>query len=303
LVFRFAFKVFSFFTLESLTFEPFESFLGRAGMTNEYLPLIAKIEEVKEQTKGIRTFVFSIGKDTDFSYKAGQFIMLSVFGFGEGAFSPSSFPVKDGKIEVTIARVGKLTTRLFEMERGARVGIRGAFGNGFDLERVRGRDILLVAGGIGMGALKPLLEVLLLNRNLFGRIDLLFGTRTPSDMPFKEDLELWEKSKALNIKTTVDSPDGNWKGDVGFVSLLLGDFKTDAGKTTAFVCGPPQMLPSVFERLLAKGFNTNQIITSLERHMKCGIGFCGHCRINENYVCTDGPVFSYDEIERMERKL
>ena len=267
---------------------------------NDHLPLIAKIEEVKEQTKGIKTFVFSIGKEINFPYKAGQFIMLSIFGFGEGAFSPSSFPVKDGRIEVTIARVGKMTTRLFEMERGEKVGIRGAFGNGFDLESARERDILLIAGGIGMGALKPLLDALLLDRNSFGRIDLLFGARTPADMPFKEDLELWGKSKALNIKTTVDSPDGSWKGRVGFVSLLLDEFKTDARTTTAFVCGPPQMLPSVFERLIAKGFGKNRIITSLERQMKCGIGFCGHCRINENYVCTDGPVFSYDEIEGMD---
>src|SRR3989338_2332684 len=271
--------------------------MGYEKMKNEYLPIIAKIESFKEEARDIRTFVFSVSNENCFAYKPGQFMMFSVFGYGEAAFAFSSFPARDGKIEVTVAKVGKLTTQLFSMKPGDKLGIRGPFGNGFDINALKNRDSIIVAGGMGMGALKPLVEALILERKSFGRIDILFGARTPQDMPFKDDINLWSEKNDVNIETTVDFPDENWKGKKGVVGLLLDNFKINPLGTTAFVCGPNAMLSSVFSSLLKNGLDKRDIITSLERQMKCGIGFCGHCRIDDKYVCTDGPVFRYDEIE------
>ncbi|OGL44019.1 MAG: hypothetical protein A2W05_07380 [Candidatus Schekmanbacteria bacterium RBG_16_38_10] len=266
-------------------------------MTNEYLPIIAKIESFKEEAENIRTFVFSLPIKNCFDFKPGQFIMLSVFGYGEAAFAPSSFPVKDGRIKITVAKVGKLTTQLFSMKTGDKLGIRGPFGNCFDINAVKKRNIIAIAGGMGMGALKPLIEALILKRKSFGKIDIFFGARTRQDMPFKDDVNLWSERKNVRVETTVDFPDANWKGKKGVVGLLLDDLKIDSLNTSAFVCGPDAMLDSIFSCLIRKGMRKKDIITSLERQMKCGIGFCGHCRIDDKYVCTDGPVFRYDEIE------
>lgn len=266
-------------------------------MTNEYIPIIAKIESFKEEAGDIRTFVLSVSAGNCFTFKPGQFIMLSVFGYGEAAFAPSSFPVKDWEFKITVAKVGKLTTQLFAMKPGDKLGIRGPFGNSFDIDAVKNRDIILVAGGMGMGALKPLIEALILERKSFRGIDILFGARSPQDMPFKDDINLWSGKNDVGVKTTVDFPDASWEGENGVVGLLLDNLEINPLNTTAFVCGPDAMLGSVFAGLLKKGLDKSHIITSLERQMKCGIGFCGHCRIDDKYVCTDGPVFRYDEIE------
>ena len=266
-------------------------------MTNEYLPIITNIESFKEEAENIRTFVFSVPVENCFDFKPGQFTMLTVFGYGEAAFAPSSFPLKEGRIKITVAKVGKLTAQLFSMKPGDKLGIRGPFGNSFDIDAVRKRDIIVVAGGMGMGALKPLIEALILERKSFGKIDILFGARTWKDMPFKDDINLWSERNDVRVETTVDFPDENWKGKKGVVGLLLDNLKINPHNTTAFVCGPDVMLDSIFASLIRKDMRKKDIITSLERQMKCGIGFCGHCRINDKYVCTDGPVFRYDQIE------
>ena len=266
-------------------------------MIDEHVPFIARIDSNNEEARGVRNFIFSIPGDSMFSYKPGQFIMLSVFGYGEAAFAPSSFPAKNNSIEVTVASVGRLTAQLFSMEPGDTVGIRGPFGNGFNLDKVKGKNIIIVAGGMGMSALKPLIEAIFLDRNSFNKIEILYGAKTLSDMPFRKELGFWSEIKNVSIEITVDFPDKNWKGRRGVVGSLLDNMKIDSENTFAFVCGPHSMLPSVFKRLIKMKMKKNHIITSLERQMKCGIGFCGHCRIKDKYVCTDGPVFSYDEIE------
>jgi len=275
-------------------------------MENIYLPKMASIVSTRPEIPDVKTFSFRFLSDFDqetFHFQAGQFIELSVFGVGEAPLSISSSPSRRSSFQCTVKAVGSVTDALHRMKEGDIIGIRGPFGNGFPFIELLGLDILFVGGGIGLAPLRSLIVNMLDNRSDFGKITLLYGARTPSELLFKEDLAVWEQLEGFQVLTTVDRADETWQGNVGVVTTLLSKVKVDPSRTVAFVCGPPVMFRFAIAELQRIGLSDDQIISTLERYMKCGVGKCGHCCISHKYVCQDGPVFSYDEIKTLQEEI
>jgi sulfite reductase subunit B len=275
-------------------------------MDNIYLPLKAEIKDIKEETADTKTFTLSF-KDKkvqeEFNYKPGQFIELSIFGAGEAPFGMATSPTRKGYFIITVRAVGKLTRALHNLKVGDEVGIRGPFGNGFPYEEVKGKDILFVGGGIGLPPLRSLIHYMFDNRQDYGNITILYGARTPKDLVYKYELEEWEKREDIKFLVTVDVGDETWKKDIGVVPILFKKVQFDVPNTVAFVCGPPIMIKFVIQDLLKMGFKEENIISTLERYMKCGVGKCGHCAIGHKYVCIDGPVFNYKQIKNLPERV
>jgi NAD(P)H-flavin reductase len=275
-------------------------------MDNAYLPKIAKIVDVQQELTDVRTFSLRFASDQDqddFHYKPGQFIELSMLGLGEAPISISSSPSRKSSFDITVKAIGSVTQALHAQKPGSLVGVRGPYGNGFPVDEVAGMDILFVGGGIGLAPLRSLLVNLLDNRSSYGRITLLYGARTPSELLFKQDLAAWAMTEGMEVHTTVDVADESWTGNVGVVTTLFAKISPDPKQTIAFVCGPPVMFRFVIAELLKLGFSDDRIISTLERYMKCGIGKCGHCCIGHKYVCVDGPVFNYREIKTLQEEI
>ncbi len=265
---------------------------------NPYLPAPARILDVRELAPETRLFELRF-EDSElarsFQFLPGQFVELSVMGVGEAPFSLPSSSTRAGTFELAIRRAGSLTGYLFDhLGEGDTVGIRGPLGNGFPVDRFRGSDVLLVAGGLGMVPLRGLLQYLVDLRQHFGRITLLYGSRTPDAVLFADELSSFAHRGDAVVRLAVDSTnDQPWDGEVGFVTELVDRLKVDPGGTFAVCCGPPVFYKYVLERLVSKGFGKDRIFLSLERRMECGIGKCGHCAIGYTFTCLHGPVFSY----------
>ena len=267
---------------------------------NVYLPHIAVIEKVIEETPGVRTFHFNFKDEKlreEFTFDSGQFGEYSVFGVGEAPFCISSSPTRRTHLEFTVQRVGKVTNALHRLGVGAEIGFRGPYGNSFPLGLLQGKNLVFVGGGIGLAPLRSLIWNVIDNRDKYGKIDIIYGARSPADLCFSYDLDAWEKDTTLNIITTIDRPFEGWAGRVGLVPVVLEEAAPSAGNTVAIVCGPPIMIRFTFPVLEKLGFTPEQMITTLEKRMKCGIGKCGRCNIGNLYVCRDGPVFSYAQIK------
>jgi sulfhydrogenase subunit gamma (sulfur reductase) len=269
---------------------------------NIYLPDLVEIAAVREETSDTRTFAlrFLDGEAWErFRYRPGQFVEVSVFGVGEAPFCLAS--PRDGAetFEITARRTGEVTEALHALKVGDRLGVRGPLGNGFPLDEVTGRDILFVGGGIGLPPLRPLIWEVLGRREEFSKVTVLYGARTPADLVYKDELARWAARDDLGFMVTVDTPDKQWTGNVGVVGLLFPKADIDPAGTAAFICGPPIMIHFVTQDLLKLGLAEDSIITTLERHMRCGVGKCNHCLIGDKYVCTDGPVFSYRQMKTM----
>ncbi len=270
--------------------------LDKSKLKSYYMPTQAKIIEIIEESPSVRTFKLKPFKDKlirDFT--PGQFIELSVYGYGEAPFAISS-PRKDlPVIEVTVKIVGRVTKALFNLGEGKVVGIRGPYGNGFPLEVIRGRDIIIVSGGTGLSPLRPLLWEICDNRETYGEVVLLYGAKNPSELLFKRDYEHWKRK--MHMELTVDVPDEKWRGNVGVVTKLISREVLPSRDSIAIVCGPPIMMKYAVLKLNEIGVNNNCIYVSLERLMQCGVGKCGHCMLsNGKYVCIDGPIFKLSEI-------
>ncbi|MFB3880872.1 MAG: FAD/NAD(P)-binding protein [Armatimonadota bacterium] len=270
-------------------------------MENPYLPDLAEIVSIREETPDTKTFALRFcdpRRWDSFAYRPGQFVEVSVFGAGEAPFCLAS--ARDGakSFDITVRSTGALTRALHEMEAGQQLGVRGPLGNGFPLDEVKGRDILFVGGGIGLPPLRPLISTMLAARQLFGSITVLYGARTPADLVYKDELERWRARPDMEFMVTVDAPDERWKDNVGVVTALFPKVSIRPS-AVAFVCGPPIMIRFVVRDLLEIGLAEDSIITTLERHMRCGIGKCNHCLIGDKYVCTDGPVFNYRQMKAM----
>jgi len=267
-------------------------------MSNPYIPNLAVIEEMRDEAPDVRTFRFRLidrEKQEGFSFIPGQFVELTVFNYGEAPFSLSSSPLEKRFFELTVKRTGVVTNALFRLKEGDVVGIRGPFGNGWPIEEMRNENILLIGGGIGLVPLRPLIKYILENRGEFGEVILLYGARTPKDIVFKKELEEWRKD--IDVHLTVDRGDESWSGRVGVVTVLFDEIEVDPNNTFSVQCGPPIMMHFVTKKLRELGFAHERISLSLERQMKCGMGFCGHCMVSGRFVCKDGPVFKYDVIE------
>ncbi len=269
------------------------------------LPEIATIEEIKEEIQDVRTFYIRFDNpevQKNFRWKSGQIVMLTIFGAGEAAFSLPGAPEND-RFHLSIKRVGKVTAALFELQPGDKVGIRGPFGNGFPFAELKGKNLIYVAGGIGLIPLRSSIVHALQHRNDFGRIIVLLGARTPKDLMYQYNIEEWLKIPGFECYVTVDQATEGWKGETGFVHTLLDKANVPVENTVAFVCGPPIMFNSVIGELTKRGLREDNILSTLERHMKCGIGKCQHCAIGRTLVCTDGPVYTYKQIKTLGEEI
>ncbi len=234
-----------------------------------------------------------------FSFEPGQFNMLYAFGTGEAAISISSDPGKPGSLAHTIHRVGTVTSSFSKLKRGEMIGLRGPFGRSWPMKQAEGMDVCIVAGGIGLAPLRPVIYSILKHRKKFARLTLLYGARTPLDLLYRVELEQWNKHDDFEVLITVDRSDSSWKGHIGVVTNLLSYIKLDARSTIAMVCGPEIMMKYTVEELKRRGLSSEQIYISMERNMKCGIGICGHCQYGPKFVCKDGPVFRLPEVEHL----
>jgi NAD(P)H-flavin reductase len=265
---------------------------------NPYLPAPARILRITELIEETRLFELRFEDPTlaaAFNYRPGQFVELSVLGVGEAPFSLPSSPTRRGTFELGIRRAGVLTGYLFDhIEDGDTVGIRGPLGNGFPIDRFNGANMVLVAGGLGMVPLRGLLHYLVDRRDAFGRLVLVYGSRSPDRILFRDELEHLARRGDAEIWLTVDDPgELRWDGRRGFVTDLIDEIEVDPSTTYAVACGPPVFYKYLLEKLVDAGFGKDRIFLSLERRMECGIGKCGHCAVGYTFTCLHGPVFSY----------
>jgi NAD(P)H-flavin reductase len=267
---------------------------------NVYLPHIVVIERIIEETPGVRTLHFNFKDERlrkEFTFESGQFGEYSIFGIGEAPFCISSSPTRRDHLEFAVQRVGRVTNALHRLGVGAEIGFRGPYGNSFPLDFLEGKNLIFVGGGIGLAPLRSLIWNVLDNRDKYKNIDIIYGARTPADLCFKYDLETWDKNKTIQFVTTVDRGDASWTGKVGVVPKILEEVAPSAKNAVAIVCGPPIMIRFTFPVLTKLGFTPEQMLTTLEKRMKCGIGKCGRCNIGNIFVCRDGPVFTYAQIK------
>ena len=234
-----------------------------------------------------------------FTFLPGQFNMLYVFGLGEAAISISSDASAQGTLAHTIHRVGTVTTGLAQVKRGDVIGLRGPFGTSWPVTAARGKDVCIVAGGIGLAPLRPVMYAMLRERTAFERIILLYGARSPLDLLYRVELEEWAKEHNVEVLVTVDRGDSSWKGYIGVVTTLFSYLKLDARATVGFVCGPETMMKYTIDEMERRGLAEDQIYLSMERNMKCAVGFCGHCQYGPEFICKDGPVFPLPRIRHL----
>jgi len=269
------------------------------------IPEAAVIDEIKEEIQDVKTFYLSFENkeiEKNFKIKSGQFVMCTVFGAGEFAVSLPPSPEND-RFHLSVRKVGKVTDALHELGVGDKVGIRGPFGNGFPFEDIKGKNVIYVAGGIGIIPLRSSIINVLQHREEFGRIILLYGARSPEELMYKENIKEWRATDGFETYITIDQPVPGWDGETGFVNSLVEKANIPVEDTVAFVCGPPIMFNAVIKDLLDRGLSDECIISTLERHMKCGIGKCQHCAIGRTLVCTDGPVYTYKQIKTLGEQI
>ncbi len=256
------------------------------------------VQRVRQETRD--TFTLELRSSNGAARPAfapGQFNMLYVFGVGEIPISISGDPTSSKALVHTTREVGPVTKALRNLKRGDEMGVRGPFGTQWPVEQAVGSDVLIVAGGIGLAPLRPALYAILANREKYGRVVLLYGTRTPEDILYRKELERWRARFDLNVYVTVDRAVGAWRGNVGVVTSLIRRAGFDPQNGIALVCGPEVMMRFAIQELQKRGVGTDRIYLSMERNMKCAIGFCGHCQFGPSFICKEGPVFRYDKME------
>lgn len=263
-------------------------------------PRIFRVRRIANETAD--TFTFDLEHTdgrTEFPFAAGQFNMLYLPGTGEIPVSISGDPGKPGLLTHTVRTVGTVTKEMRKLRRGDEIGVRGPLGTGWPVEAAEGNDLVVVAGGIGLAPLRSVLYLAMVQRERFGRVILLFGTRTPADIPFQRELEKWRGRLDLEVLVTVDRATPSWRGNVGVVTTLIPKASFDPSQTTAFICGPEVMMRFTALELGIRGVPEENIYISMERNMKCGIGLCGHCQFGPFFICKDGPVFRLDHIKNL----
>lgn len=269
---------------------------------NIYLPVKAEVVEKRHLSADVS--LFTVRPDVPFDYRPGQFFMVSLWGAGEVPISVASLRKEGAKrsqqggdlIEFCIRKAGKVTSLIHDVEKGGFLWIRGPYGRSFPLEYATGREMLVVGGGIGLAPLRPVIQWALRERNSIKKVSLLYGARTPDDLIFRDDLKRWAES-GVNVVLTVDRATDGWDGNLGVVTTLWHKSEIDFREAVSFICGPEVMIRSAINDLFFFGMPEDRIITTLEAHMKCGVGKCGHCYAGRLYICTDGPVFSFREIK------
>lgn len=271
--------------------------------TNPYIPFPMRIEEIVLETEDrkIKTFILGFVREQDrerFNYVPGQFAEVSVFGKGEAPFGMASTPTRPERLEFSVSTIGAVTGALHNMGVGEIVGVRGPLGNGYPLETLKEKNLLLIGGGFGFSTLRSLTNYILHeeNRKAYGNLTVIYGARKPGLLLYKEDLEAWRQRADLKVHLTVDVEADGWQGHIGLVPDALRTVAPSAENTVVVVCGPPIMMKFTLPVVKHLGFKDENILFSLEMRMKCGIGKCGRCNVGSKYVCSDGPVFSQSEL-------
>lgn len=276
---------------------------------NPYLPIPVEVVKITTEvdTKDIKTFRFAFVNKEDeesFKYLPGQFGELSIYGKGESPIGIASSPTQKGFLEFTVQRAGVVTTALHNMEEGTVMGVRGPLGNCWPLEYLEGKNVVIVGGGFAFTTLRSLLNYMLYeeNRSRFGDITVVYGARSPGLLIYKDELAEWAKRKDLNLNVTVDKGDEGWTGREGFVPTVCKEIAPSSENAVTVICGPPIMIRFTLPVFFDLGFSKENIYTSLEMRMKCGIGKCGRCNVGSKYVCKDGPVFSLAELDKLTKE-
>lgn len=270
-----------------------------------YLPLTCEIVSITDLTPDEKLFRIRRSDGAHLGHLPGQFVQVSLLGWGEAPISVASSPTRDGTFELGVRRVGSLTGAMHQMKAGDPLGIRGPFGRPFDLPRLRSQDLLLISGGCGLAPLRSLIQYCEDRPSEFGRISILHGAKNRAHTLFKDDLAAWEASARFACSLTVDSSTGEecYGGNIGLITGLIPPLQFDPDRTVGVVVGPPPMYRAVIAELQKKGLPPDRIVLSLERQMRCGVGKCGHCTIEHLYCCQDGPVFRLDEIQHLRGAL
>jgi len=271
------------------------------GLESPFIPCLATLKTAIQLTPDIKLLSVEL-EDPDiragFDYKPGQFALLSAFGEGEAPFGIVSLPRQGDGLEFAVRRIGTVTRALQELEPGDTLGVRGPFGNWFPLEDYEGKNIVIIGGGIGMAPLRPVINRILEQRDNYQELLIINGARTPQDLVFQPEFPTWMKAPRTRLELTVDRGDEHWKGRVALVPDVVKELAPSPDNAIALICGPPIMIRFTLAKLRNSGFKDNQIVTTLEAKMKCGLGKCARCNIGEKYVCQDGPVFTLEQISQ-----
>jgi len=271
---------------------------------NLYEPKMAVLEEVRDEIQDVKTFYWHFENQDDQKafreFMPGQFAQVSILGTGEMPLSLPPSPTEE-RLFFTARKVGNVTAAMHQLKPGDRFGVRGPYGNGFPMKEYAKRNLIIVAGGIGLIPLRSVIIYALHNRDQYGKIQVFYGSRTPKDLMYVENLKEWQQDKGFECYLTVDQGDQSWQGHTGVVGSLFKKpgVEMPVESTTVFICGPPVMFRFVLADLKGMGFDDKNMVSTLERYMKCGVGKCGHCCIGLAYVCTDGPVFTLEQIRRL----
>ena len=274
----------------------------------DYCPRLVTVEAVRRETPDIRTLFLSFADGAsveEFSYRPGQFIMLSFLGQGECTFCLTQSPTRAEYIEASIKLAGRVTEEFHQVERGDTLGLRGPYGNSFPVEDWKGKNLVFVAGGIGMAPVRSVLNYAMDEREDYGHITVVYGARSPKDLCYDEERKNWNSLSKSSVHVAVDPPPKdiaawpNWEGPVGFVPNVLRDVAPSSKDAICILCGPPIMIKFTLEVLKELGFSDEDIYTTLENRMQCGIGKCGRCNVGRVYVCKDGPVFTYSQLKEL----
>lgn len=261
-----------------------------------YRPSLAKVVGVQEMTPVEKVFELEMEGGRPLGHAPGQFVQMYVFGYGEAPISVCSSPSL-GSFQLCVREVGTVSSAVHDLKPGDSVGIRGPYGRGFPMKQLEGNDLLVVAGGIGLAPLRSVIMSALEQRDRFRRLIVVYGVRSPAAILFREDIQSWESDPRIEFFTIVDQPDQSWKGRTGVVTLPIRDLEFEPdGRQVAAVVGPPVMYRFVAMELFKKQFAADRVYFSLERRFRCGVGKCGHCQLNDVYVCQDGPVFRYSDL-------
>ncbi len=264
---------------------------------NPMRPILGMLVGVKNLADDIKLFQIELNEN-GLSHKPGQFAFVSAFGVGEAPFGLASTAARTTRLEFAINRVGTVTAALHDLEPGAVVGVRGPYGNSFPMDEMKGKDIIVLGGGIGGAPLRPVVHTILDNRADYGKLTILWAARSPSLLVFTDEYETWRAAANTELHLTVDDAGPQWTGNVGLITDLLEQVSPSPENTMAIICGPPIMIKFVMLGLDRLGFTGEQMIMTLEAKMKCGIGKCGRCNMGDQFVCLDGPVFTYTQVSK-----
>ena len=268
-------------------------------LSNPLRPYLGTLVGIKDLATDIKLFQIELNDAEarqNFDYRPGQFAFVSAFGVGEAPFGLASIPTRSQALEFAINRVGTVTAALHNLEPGAIVGVRGPLGNWFPMEEIKGKNVVVLGGGIGGAPLRPVIHTILDNRDDYGKLTILWAARNPSLLIFTDEYDEWTAAPDTELHLTVDQGDERWTGNVGLITQLLEQVAPSPENAVAIICGPPIMIKFTILTLQKLGFQAEQMLMTLEAKMKCGIGKCGRCNMGDKFVCVHGPVFWYTEV-------